>query len=82
MYVQVTNPAIDPLREGLVMSLEVNIGRRGNILEAGPENASQVCRHVLSALQFTGVYYALLNFTNCVLVKSLFIWECLVSFDI
>lgn len=40
---QVTNPAIDPLREGLVMSLEVNVGKRGNILEVGPENASQVC---------------------------------------
>lgn len=40
---QVTNPAIDPLREGLVMSLEVNIGKRQNILEVGPENASQVC---------------------------------------
>ena len=40
--VQVTNPAIDPLREGLVMSLEVNIGKRRNILEIGPENASQV----------------------------------------
>ncbi|RWW44320.1 hypothetical protein BHE74_00049922, partial [Ensete ventricosum] len=38
----VTNPAIDPLREGLVMSLEVNIGKRRNILEVGPENASQV----------------------------------------
>ncbi|GMP86498.1 hypothetical protein CsSME_00039245 [Camellia sinensis var. sinensis] len=38
----VTNPAIDPLREGLVMSLEVNIGKRGNLLEVGPENASQV----------------------------------------
>lgn len=43
IYMQVTNPAIDPLREGLVMSLEVNIGKRGNILEVGPENASQVC---------------------------------------
>ncbi|KAK9057732.1 hypothetical protein SSX86_022569 [Deinandra increscens subsp. villosa] len=41
-FAQVTNPAIDPLREGLVMSLEVNLGKRGNILEAGPENASQV----------------------------------------
>lgn len=41
-WFQVTNPAIDPLREGLVMSLEVNIGKRGNILELGPENASQV----------------------------------------
>lgn len=39
---QVTNPAIDPLREGLVMSLEINIGKRQNILEVGPENASQV----------------------------------------
>lgn len=27
-----TNPAIDPLREGLVMSLEVHLGARGNIL--------------------------------------------------
>lgn len=48
---QVTNPAIDPLREGLVMSLEVNIGKRGNILEVGPENASQVCVQMLSHLQ-------------------------------
>ncbi|KAH7677006.1 Glutamate synthase (ferredoxin) protein [Dioscorea alata] len=41
-FAQVTNPAIDPLREGLVMSLEVNIGKRGNILEIGPQNADQV----------------------------------------
>ncbi|XP_038695759.1 ferredoxin-dependent glutamate synthase, chloroplastic-like isoform X1 [Tripterygium wilfordii] len=41
-FAQVTNPAIDPLREGLVMSLEVNIGKRRNILEIGPENASQI----------------------------------------
>jgi glutamate synthase (ferredoxin) len=41
-YLKVTNPAIDPLREGLVMSLEVNIGKRRNILEVGPENALQV----------------------------------------
>lgn len=41
-FAQVTNPAIDPLREGLVMSLEVNIGKRKNILEVGPDNASQV----------------------------------------
>ncbi|CDP09547.1 unnamed protein product [Coffea canephora] len=40
-FAQVTNPAIDPLREGLVMSLEVNLGKRGNILEVGPGNASQ-----------------------------------------
>ncbi|XP_078442782.1 ferredoxin-dependent glutamate synthase, chloroplastic-like isoform X2 [Wolffia australiana] len=41
-FAQVTNPPIDPLREGLVMSLEVNLGKRGNILETGPQNASQV----------------------------------------
>ncbi|KAK4769055.1 hypothetical protein SAY86_027205 [Trapa natans] len=41
-FAQVTNPPIDPLREGLVMSLEINLGKRGNILEVGAENASQV----------------------------------------
>lgn len=41
-FAQVTNPAIDPLREGLVMSLEISIGKRGNILEVGPQNATQV----------------------------------------
>lgn len=55
---QVTNPAIDPLREGLVMSLEVNIGKRRNILEVGPENASQVC-----------IFNS--SFSNCVLCIAL-----------
>jgi len=32
-FAQVTNPAIDPLREGLVLSLESHLGARGNILE-------------------------------------------------
>ncbi|CAM6094651.1 unnamed protein product [Calypogeia fissa] len=41
-FAQVTNPAIDPLREGLVMSLEVNIGKRENILEPVPSNAAQM----------------------------------------
>jgi glutamate synthase (ferredoxin) len=40
--VQVTNPAIDPLREGLVMSLEITIGKRGNLLEDGPRKTAQV----------------------------------------
>lgn len=31
-FAQVTNPAIDPLRESLVMSLTVYLGRKGNIL--------------------------------------------------
>lgn len=48
-YLQVTNPAIDPLREGLVMSLEVNLGKRENLLVPGPENAAQVFRLSLLA---------------------------------
>ena len=32
-FAQVTNPAIDPLRESLVMSLVVYLGSKGNILE-------------------------------------------------
>ncbi|MCP2729940.1 glutamate synthase large subunit [Limnofasciculus baicalensis] len=38
-FAQVTNPPIDPLRESLVMSLRVQLGERGNILEAKPEYA-------------------------------------------
>ncbi len=38
-FAQVTNPAIDPLRESLVMSLDVYLGARGNILHVGPEDA-------------------------------------------
>ena len=41
-FAQVTNPAIDPLRERLVMSLAVKLGPRGNLLAAGPEHARQV----------------------------------------
>jgi glutamate synthase (ferredoxin) len=38
-FAQVTNPAIDPLRESLVMSLNVQLGERGNLLEIKPEDA-------------------------------------------
>jgi glutamate synthase (ferredoxin) len=31
-FAQVTNPAIDPLRESLVMSLAINLGSKGNLL--------------------------------------------------
>ena len=33
LFAQVTNPPIDPIREGIVMSLECMIGPEGNILE-------------------------------------------------
>ena len=38
-FAQITNPAIDPLREKLVMSLSISLGRRGNFLEREPESA-------------------------------------------
>src|SRR5208282_1190686 len=37
MFAQVTNPAIDPIREDLVMSLYDFIGREGNILDETPQ---------------------------------------------
>ncbi|NER50191.1 MAG: glutamate synthase large subunit [Symploca sp. SIO1A3] len=38
-FAQVTNPPIDPLRESLVMSLSMELGERGNLLEAKAEYA-------------------------------------------
>ncbi len=41
-FAQVTNPAIDPLREKLVMSLTMQLGERGNLLAAKPEYAKML----------------------------------------
>ncbi len=41
-FAQVTNPAIDPLREKLVMSLKVELGERGNLLDPKPEYARRL----------------------------------------
>ena len=38
-FAQVTNPAIDPLRERLVMSLTTQLGARGNLLDEKPKYA-------------------------------------------
>jgi glutamate synthase domain-containing protein 2/glutamate synthase domain-containing protein 1/glutamate synthase domain-containing protein 3 len=42
MFAQVTNPPIDPLREGLVMSLMSFTGRQRNLLEESPLHARQL----------------------------------------
>jgi len=39
LFAQVTNPAIDPIREKLVMSLTTYLGANGNLLEETPEHA-------------------------------------------
>ncbi|MEK7996823.1 MAG: glutamate synthase central domain-containing protein, partial [Planctomycetota bacterium] len=42
LFAQVTNPAIDPLREGLVMSLMVFTGKKRNILSETPQHCRQL----------------------------------------
>ncbi|MDQ3673680.1 MAG: glutamate synthase subunit alpha, partial [Gemmatimonadota bacterium] len=42
MFAQVTNPAIDPIREQLVMSLAMNLGPQGNLLEETAGHAKQL----------------------------------------
>jgi glutamate synthase domain-containing protein 2/glutamate synthase domain-containing protein 1/glutamate synthase domain-containing protein 3 len=53
-FAQVTNPAIDPLRERLVMSLETVIGPRGSILEedAAVAGVIKLISPILDAQQF------------------------------
>ncbi|MGB2924052.1 MAG: glutamate synthase large subunit [Limnothrix sp.] len=41
-FAQVTNPPIDPLREKLVMSLNMYLGERGNLLDCGAEDAQGI----------------------------------------
>ncbi len=41
-FAEVTNPPIDPLRENLVMSTRVLLGRRGNLLDESPSQARLV----------------------------------------
>jgi glutamate synthase domain-containing protein 2/glutamate synthase domain-containing protein 1/glutamate synthase domain-containing protein 3 len=42
LFAQVTNPPIDPLREGLVMSLMMFMGQRGNLLDETPQHCRQL----------------------------------------
>ena len=42
LFAQVTNPAIDPLREGLVMSLMSFTGKKRNLLDETPEHCRQL----------------------------------------
>jgi glutamate synthase domain-containing protein 2/glutamate synthase domain-containing protein 1/glutamate synthase domain-containing protein 3 len=42
LFAQVTNPAIDPIREHLVMSLAMNLGPQRNLLAETPAHARQL----------------------------------------
>ncbi|PVY70383.1 glutamate synthase domain-containing protein 2 [Tamilnaduibacter salinus] len=41
-FAQVTNPAIDPLREAIVMSLETCLGAERNVFEETPDHANRI----------------------------------------
>jgi glutamate synthase (NADPH/NADH) large chain len=41
-FAQVTNPAIDPIRESMVMSLDTDIGQDGNTFEETPDQCHQL----------------------------------------
>jgi glutamate synthase (NADPH/NADH) large chain len=42
LFAQVTNPAVDPLREGLVMNLMAFTGRKPNVLDETPQHCRQL----------------------------------------
>jgi len=56
-FAQVTNPPIDSLRESLVMSLGMRLGKRGNLLTPHPDHARQLSLQspLLSESQLAGV---------------------------
>ncbi|SNY97139.1 glutamate synthase large subunit [Halomonas sp. hl-4] len=56
-FAQVTNPAIDPLREAIVMSLETCCGAELNVFKATPEHAHRLIltTPVLSPRKFTAL---------------------------
>ncbi len=57
-FAQVTNPAIDSLRERIVMSLETCFGRERNVFDEGPERAKRLV--VDSPVLSTGKFRQLL----------------------
>jgi glutamate synthase (NADPH/NADH) large chain len=56
-FAQVTNPPIDPLREAVVMSLAVELGREGSIFKARPFMGQRIC--LSSPVLSPRKYYAL-----------------------
>jgi glutamate synthase (NADPH/NADH) large chain len=57
-FAQVTNPAIDPVRESIVMSLRSRLGPRPNLLDLDPDGHREIvlddpllCDHDLAALR-------------------------------
>jgi glutamate synthase (NADPH/NADH) large chain len=58
-FAQVTNPPIDPLREAIVMSLEVDLGGEGNVFEETELHARRIS--LTSPILSQGKFNQLLN---------------------
>ena len=52
LFAQVTNPPIDPIREKLVMALDIRCGRSANLLDESPDHAR--CLHLDSPILSDG----------------------------
>ncbi|MGD1900678.1 MAG: glutamate synthase large subunit [Geitlerinemataceae cyanobacterium] len=65
-FAQVTNPPIDPLREGLVMSLKMSLGRRGNLLDPNPgvDRLLTLDSPVLTEDDLSGIHNSVLETVN------------------
>ena len=74
-FAEVTNPPIDPLREELVMSLRMLLGRRTNLLAETPEAAHLIAlpSPILLPEQLAALRAALLPEFACVTVDA--VWE-------
>ncbi|MDA9636642.1 glutamate synthase large subunit [SAR86 cluster bacterium] len=57
LFAQVTNPAIDSIREEVIMSLECLIGPEGNLLSSSPETARRLRLEspILSDIELEGI---------------------------
>ncbi|EED35682.1 glutamate synthase domain family protein [Luminiphilus syltensis NOR5-1B] len=67
-FAQVTNPPIDPLRESIVMSLEVDLGGEGNVFIETEEHAKRVS--LTSPVLSEGKFNTLTSLGDDVLKKA------------
>jgi glutamate synthase (NADPH) large chain len=63
LFAQVTNPAIDPIREEIVMSLESFVGPQHNILDETPEHCRTI--HVKEPILFNHELETFKRLDNC-----------------
>lgn len=70
-FAQVTNPPIDPLREWIVMSLNMRLGERGNLLNPQPQDAGmlQIESPVLNEAELETIFHSKFD---CIKLSTLY----------